>query len=66
MILKKRFIAGAICAKCKAQDTLALTKENGIEKVTCVACGDQMLHPEAHIEKEARAHEQLIGVFKPD
>ena len=63
---KKRFIAGAICPKCEATDTLALTKENGIEKVTCVDCGQQMLQPEAHIAKEIRADEQMIGIFKPE
>ena len=63
--LKKRFIAGAVCPKCKAMDTLALTKENGVEKVTCVNCGDQMVQTEAHVEKVVREHEQVIGVFKP-
>ncbi|NQY47867.1 MAG: YheV family putative metal-binding protein [Colwellia sp.] len=63
--LKKRFIAGAVCPKCKAMDTLALTKENNVEKVTCVSCGEQMVQTEAHVEKVVRQHEQVIGVFKP-
>lgn len=63
--MKKRFIAGAICPKCKAMDTMALTKENNVEKVTCVSCGEQMSQPEEHVEKEVRAKEQVIGVFKP-
>ena len=62
---KKRFIAGAICPKCKATDTLALTKELGIEKVTCVSCGEQMIQPEEHVAKEIRPEEQVIGLFKP-
>ena len=62
--LKKRFIAGAVCPKCKAMDTLALTKENNVEKVTCVSCGEQMVHTEAQVEKVVREHEQVIGVFK--
>jgi len=62
--LKKRFIAGAVCPKCKALDTLALTKENGVEKVTCVSCDEQMVQPEAHVEKVVREHEHVIGVFK--
>jgi len=62
--LKKRFIAGAVCPKCKALDTMALTKENGIEHVTCVSCGEQMSQVEAQVEKAARKHEQVIGVFK--
>jgi hypothetical protein len=64
--VKKRFIAGAICPKCKAMDTLALTKENGVETVTCVTCGAQMSQPEAHVEKDVRPSEQVIGIFKPE
>ncbi|MBU2925862.1 YheV family putative zinc ribbon protein [Colwellia sp. 1_MG-2023] len=62
---RKRFIAGAVCPKCKAQDTLALTKEDGVEKVTCVSCGDQMTQSEPQVEEVVRQHEQVIGVFKP-
>ncbi len=64
--LKKRFIAGAVCPKCKAQDTMALTKEDGVEKVTCVSCGEQMVQAEEQVEKAVRQHEQVIGVFNPD
>ena len=63
--IKKRFIAGAICPVCKSLDTMALTKENGVELVTCVSCGEQMSQPEAQVEKEVRKQEQVIGVFKP-
>ncbi|AAZ24854.1 MULTISPECIES: YheV family putative zinc ribbon protein [Colwellia] len=63
--LKKRFIAGAVCPKCKAMDTMALTKENGVEKVTCVSCGEQMVQTEEQVEKVVRENEQVIGVFKP-
>jgi len=62
---KKRFIAGAICPKCKEQDTMALTKENGVEKATCVSCGEQMTQSEPQVEEVVRQHEQVIGVFKP-
>ncbi len=62
--VKKRFIAGAVCPKCNVLDSMALTKENGIEMVTCVSCGEQMSQPEAHVEKVVREHEQVIGVFK--
>ncbi|WP_286264548.1 YheV family putative zinc ribbon protein [Thalassotalea atypica] len=64
--MKKRFIAGAICPKCKAMDTMALTKENAVETVTCVQCGETMSQPEAHVEKEVRDQEQVIGIFKPE
>ena len=63
--VKRRFIAGAICPKWKAQDTMALTKEDGVEKVTCVSCGEQMTQSEPQIEQAVRTHEQVIGVFKP-
>ena len=64
--VKKRFIAGAICPKCKAMDTMALTKEQGIETITCVSCGVQMKQPEAQVAKEIRPQEQVIGVFKQE
>lgn len=63
--IKKRFIAGAVCPKCKTMDTMALTKENGVEKVTCVSCGEQMVQTEAQVEKAVRTNEQVIGVFQP-
>ncbi|GLX78931.1 hypothetical protein tinsulaeT_22710 [Thalassotalea insulae] len=63
--MKKRFIAGAVCPKCQAMDTMALTKENDVETVTCVNCGEQMTQPEEQVEKATRQHEQVIGVFKP-
>lgn len=62
---KKRFIAGAVCPQCKAQDTMAITKENGVETVTCVSCGHKMTQSEPQVEKVVRQHEQVIGVFKP-
>ncbi len=64
--MKKRFIAGAVCPKCKAMDTMALTKEQGIETVTCVSCGEQMKQPEEQVAKEVRAQEKMIGIFKPE
>ncbi len=63
--IKKRFIAGAICPKCKAMDTMALTKEHDVETVTCVSCGEQMSQPQAHVDKAVRANEQVLGMFKP-
>ena len=65
-VMKKRFIAGAVCPKCKAMDTMALTKENNVEMVTCVACGEKMVQPEEQVEKQTRAQEQIIGVFTPE
>ena len=62
---KKRFIAGASCPECKAMDTMCLTKENDVEKVTCVSCGDQLVQTDEQIEKAVRQNEQVIGVFNP-
>ena len=64
--MKKRFIAGAICPECKDQDSMALYKENGVEKVTCVSCGMHMTQPEEQVEPQVRQAEQVIGVFKPE
>ena len=47
-------------------DTLSLTKEQGVEKVTCVTCGETMTQPEEQVAKEVRPYEQVIGVFKQD
>jgi len=65
-VAKKRFIAGAVCPHCKASDTMALSKENNVETVTCVACGEKMVQPEEQVEKQTRAQEQIIGVFNPE
>lgn len=64
--MKKRFIAGAVCPKCKEMDSIALTKENGVEKATCVLCGEQMTQAEEHVEKAVRSQEQVIGIFNPE
>ena len=64
--MKKRFISAAICPKCNAMDTMALTKKNNVEHVTCVSCGHQMSQPEEHVVKEVRPLEQVIGIFKQE
>jgi hypothetical protein len=63
---KKRFIAGASCPKCRAEDTMMLFFENNVEKVECISCGHQMVQPEQQVSKASRASEQVIGVFKPE
>ena len=37
MAVRKRFIAGAKCPSCQAQDTLAMWRENNIDVVECVS-----------------------------
>ncbi|MBA6415420.1 YheV family putative metal-binding protein [Colwellia sp. 6M3] len=64
--VKKRFIAGATCPKCKEMDTMGLVKEHGVETVTCVSCGHQMSQPEEHVVQEVRPNEQVIGIFKQE
>ncbi|CUS47529.1 MAG: putative nucleic-acid-binding protein containing a Zn-ribbon domain [Idiomarinaceae bacterium HL-53] len=60
--MKKRFIAGATCPECKAQDSMMLYEEKGREIVRCVECDYQMKEPKA---PEASAPDQVIGIFKP-
>ena len=41
MAIRKRFIAGAKCPACQAQDSMAMWRENNIDIVECVKCGHQ-------------------------
>lgn len=63
---KKRFIAGAICQQCKGQDTLMLYKENEVEKVECVDCGDIQSQTDAQVAASSKSEGQVIGLFKPE
>jgi len=62
---KKRFIAGAECPKCKTLDSIALTLENGIETLTCVACDFTQTQTPTQAKSATRQFEQMIGVFDP-
>lgn len=64
--MRKRFIAGATCPKCKAQDTLALWQENNIDVVECVKCGHQMREADKQVREQVRENEQVIGIFHPE
>lgn len=44
---KRQFIAGAICPKCKSQDTLVLITQDGDESVECVSCDHTEVRPTA-------------------
>ncbi len=48
---KRRFLAGAVCPRCAAQDTVQVYSENGQDMRECVACGfkDRM-----HFTSDAR------------
>ena len=61
---RKRFVAGAKCPKCHAQDSIVLFKENGVETVECVECDYREQQTDAKVSSKASG--QVIGVFKPD
>ena len=63
---KKRFIAGAVCPKCDAMDTLMLFIENDTEQVECVQCKHRFSEPKEQGGGRQRQFDQVIGVFKPD
>lgn len=62
---KKRFIAGASCPKCNKLDTIALTLENAVEKLTCVQCGYTQTQTPKQATSATRQFEQIIGLFDP-
>ena len=55
MAVRKRFIAGAKCPACQAQDSLAMWRENNVDIVECVKCGHQM----READKEVREHVRI-------
>lgn len=61
--LKKRFVAGAKCPKCKASDSIVLFKEQGIETVECVECDYREQQTDEKVAQKASG--DVIGVFKP-
>ncbi|GLO62129.1 DNA-binding protein [Vibrio sp. MACH09] len=66
MNIKKRFIAGAACPKCAAQDTLRWWVENNIELVECVECGHTDKRKPSTVQESEHAEQDLIGIFKPE
>ncbi|MBL4630652.1 MAG: YheV family putative metal-binding protein [Paraglaciecola sp.] len=64
--IKKRFVAGAICPKCRALDTIMLYFENNVEKLQCVKCHYCESQADKKVTKATRPNESLIGVFKPE
>lgn len=76
---RKRFIAGAECPACNAQDTLMLTIKGEQEEVSCVQCGhtfsERGAKPPATEQAGASAptgpsksvqSDSIIGIFKPE
>jgi len=64
--VRKRFIAGAVCPSCQAQDSLAMCRENNVDIVECVKCGHQMREADKSAQQHVREQEQVIGIFHPD
>lgn len=56
--VKKRFVAGAICPRCKEMDKLMMYKVDGIDVRECVACNfkDEMRFKPALRELETRVN----------
>lgn len=64
--IKKRFVAGAICPKCKALDSIMLYFENNIEKIQCIHCDYQESQVDKKVSAASKGGESVIGVFKPE
>lgn len=63
--LKKRFIAGATCPKCKSMDTLHLFFENNVEKINCVRCDYEESQTDDEVAQASKNDAGVIGIFKP-
>lgn len=57
--VKKRFIAGAVCPRCKAMDTLMMYKMEGQDIRECVACD---FKDEMHFKPVARELDTRVNV----
>ncbi len=57
MAVRKRFIAGAKCPACQAQDSLAMWRENNVDVVECVECG----YENARAERGREQYERGAG-----
>ncbi|MCP3429614.1 YheV family putative zinc ribbon protein [Opacimonas viscosa] len=62
---RKRFIAGATCPKCKAQDSIMLYFENNVEKLQCVKCDYHDVQSQTDVAQAGQNSADVIGVFKP-
>ena len=62
---RKRFIAGATCPKCKAQDSIMLYFENNVEKLQCVKCDYHDVQSQTDVARAGQNSADVIGVFKP-
>lgn len=58
---RKRFIAGAVCPVCHAEDTIAVWLEERQEVAQCVVCGHRMSPKETEVPSDKGP---IIGLFK--
>jgi uncharacterized protein len=63
--LRKRFIAGATCPKCKSIDSIMLYFENNVEKLQCVKCDYKDVQSATDVSAQVATSADVIGVFKP-
>ena len=52
---RKRFIAGAICPKCHAEDRIVLHQQEAAEWIECVACGFKQTEAETTAKSQQTA-----------
>lgn len=64
--MRKRFIAGAVCPTCQAQDTLAVGREDDVEVVVCVKCGYRQSQTDEPVAAPAPQANEIIGIFRPE
>ena len=64
--IKKRFVAGAVCPKCKALDSIMLYFENNVEKIECVHCDYHESQVDKKVGAASKGGDGVIGVFKPE
>jgi uncharacterized metal-binding protein (TIGR02443 family) len=64
--IKKRFVAGAVCPKCKAQDSIMLYFENNVEQIECVHCDYHESQVDKKVSNASKGSKGVIGIFKPE
>lgn len=60
MAIIRRFIAGARCPQCGAEDSIALNLQAGHEWITCVHCDYREDRPQSPAAPAADAAVQII------
>ena len=61
---QRRFLAGAVCPRCAAQDTIQVFNEDGQDMRECVACGfrEQMNFQAAVRELDTRVNQSEAAI----